>query len=310
MKFKILTLFSLFFAFSYSDQKKFLIFGGKSGWIGQKIMITVQEQGHIAVAAESRLEDRQNIEKEITSIKPDFIINAAGVIGRPNVDWCEDHRQETIRSNIIGALNLADIAYLYHIPMINIGTGCIYNYDAEHAMYSGKGFTEDDKPNFDGAFYCKTKIMLESMLSSYPHVLYLRVRLPVASDFYRGNLIVKLTKYQKVVNIPNSITILDDLVPLIPQMALRGLTGIYNFVNPGVISHNELLDLYKEHVDHNFSYQNFSLAEQGKILKAQRCYNQLDVTKLLKEFPNIPDVQSSLVQVVKKMKNLKNIRSR
>jgi hypothetical protein len=118
-------------------------------------------------------------------------------------------------------------------------------------MYSNKGFTEEDEPNFDAAFYCKTKIMLESLLANYPNVLYLRVRLPIASDFYRGSLFVKLTKYKKVVNIPNSITVLDDLAPLIPQMAIRSLKGIYNFVNPGTISHNELLELYKK-MDRSF----------------------------------------------------------
>lgn len=29
--------------------------------------------------------------------------------GRPNVDWCESHRPETVRANVIGTLNLADL---------------------------------------------------------------------------------------------------------------------------------------------------------------------------------------------------------
>lgn len=285
-------------------QMKILVFGGKTGWIGQKIIKSIVELGHIAIAAEARLENRTQIEEELSTIQPDFIINAAGVIGRPNVDWVEDHKQETVRTNIIGTLNLIDIAYLHNIHVTNIGTGCIYNYDDAHPMFSGKGFTEEDEPNFENAFYSKTKIMVEKILLHYPNVLHLRVRLPIAADFYRYNLIIKLTKYKKVVNIPNSVTILDDLIPIAIQMALRKLTGVYNFTNPGVISHNEILELYKEYLDPSFTYQNFTLAEQAQILKAGRSYNELDVSKLLTEFPEIAPVKHSIRNIFKKMKEL------
>lgn len=294
----------IFIIFSYKiDAKIFLVFGGKTGWIGKKIIQSIQEQGHSAYAAQSRLENREHIEQEIDSIKPDFIINAAGSIGKINVDWCEDHKEETLRSGLIGALNLADIANQRNIHLTNIGTGCIYNYDEQHPMYSGIGFSETDIPNFQDAFYTKMKIILENYLQIYKNVLNLRFRLPIASDYHQRNLFVKLTRYQKVVNIPNSITVLDDLIPLIPQMSLRGLTGIYNFVNPGVITHNEILELYKKYLDPTFKYENFSIDEQNKILKARRGYNELDVRKLLHEFPTIPHVKDAVENIFKKLKN-------
>lgn len=291
----------LIFCLAPINAKVFLIFGGKTGWIGKKIMSAVAQQGHEAIAAQSRLENSQDVENEIIAINPDFIINAAGAIGKINVDWCEDNKQETLRANFIGALILADISFKYGIHLTNIGTGCIYNYDAEHPIYSGKGFTEEDTPNFEDAFYTKTKIMLEKLLMYYSNVLNLRVRLPIASDYHRRNLFVKLTKYEKVVNMPNSITVLDDLVPLIPEMALRGLTGIYNFVNPGIISHNEILDLYALYLDPTFIYQNFTIEEQNEVLKSKRGYNQLDVAKLLQEFPDIIDVKESIKRVFKRL---------
>ena len=196
-----------------TPKSKYLVFGA-SGWIGGKLMKVIRQQGHVAIAAQSRLQNRQDIEKEIGEIKPDFVINAAGVIGSPNVDWCEDHKQEVIRSNIIGALTLADVCYLNGIHMTNFGTGCLYEYDAEHPMYSGKGFTEDDKPNFDGSFYSKTKAYLDSMLRVYPNVLNLRLRMPISDDLSERSLITKISRYQKVINIPNSMTILTDLLPI------------------------------------------------------------------------------------------------
>lgn len=294
-------LLSQFYSQAEESSKTFLIWGGKTGWIGQKVVALLQEQGHIVYIAESRLENRESIQKEITMINPDYIINCAGVTGTPNVDWCEDHQQQTIRTNIIGTLNLVDIAYLQGKHVTNFGTGCIYEYDEAHPIGSGKGFTEEDQPNFEGSFYSKTKIILEKLLKSYPNMLNLRLRMPISSDFHPKNFITKITRYQKVINIPNSMTILDDLLPIAIQMTLRELKGNYNFVNPGTISHNELLDLYKIYIDPNFTYANFTIEEQDKILKARRSNNELDSTKLLQEFPEILHIKKSIHSVFQKM---------
>jgi hypothetical protein len=40
-------------------------------------------------------------------------------------------------------------------------TGCIFHYDKDFPQDSGKGFTEDDTPNFTGSYYSKTKVGLE-----------------------------------------------------------------------------------------------------------------------------------------------------
>ncbi|HLE76660.1 MAG TPA: hypothetical protein VI521_02680, partial [Candidatus Babeliales bacterium] len=128
----------------------------------------------------------------------------------------------------------------------------------------------------------------------------------ISSDLHPRNFITKITKYAKIVNVPNSMSILDDLLALIPDMIERKLVGAYNFVNPGVISHNEILDLYKEYIDPNFTYENFSLEEQAKILKAGRSNNELDTAKLLKEFPDVPHIKESITNVFKKMKQLLN----
>lgn len=284
----------------------YLVYGAQ-GWIGGKLIVLLREKGHIVIEGNSRLENRESVEAEIIAAKPDFVLNAAGKTGRPNVDWCEDHKQETIRSNLIGALTLADLCYKYGIHMTNFGTGCIYEYDEKHPMNSGIGYKEEDTPNFDKSYYSKTKIMLDTLLQDYPNVLNLRLRMPISDDLNPRSFITKIIGYKRVVNIPNSMTILTDLLPIAIEMTERKMTGVYNFVNPGVISHNEILDLYKQFIDSSFTYQNFSLEEQSKILKAGRSNNELDANKLLKEFPQIPHIKQSIIQVFMRMRDKKYI---
>lgn len=279
-----------------SSKKTILVFGGKTGWIGQKIVKIIEKNGDIPICGESRLENREAIIQEIKTIKPDFIINAAGITGKPNVDWCEDHKEETIRTNVIGTLNLADIAFLFNLHLTNISTGCIYEYDEKHPMGSGIGFTEDEEPNFDGSFYSKTKIFLEKLLLVYPNVLNLRVKMPVSKELDKG-FVGKISKYKKLINIPNSLCVLEDLLPIAVDMTLKGITGNYNFVNPGAISHNDVMDLYKHYVDPNHSYKNFTLEEQSKILKVRRANAELSSAKLLKLYPHIPNIKESLTKI-------------
>lgn len=243
------------------------------------------------------------MQREIELYKPTHVINAAGVTGRPNVDWCEDHRAETIRTNVIGCLNLADLCAQRNIHHLLYATGCIFEYDDAHVI-GGQGFTETDKPNFHASYYSHTKAMVEDLLAVYPTTCTLRVRMPISDDLSPRNFITKIVSYARVVNVPNSMTVLTDLLPISLIMAERKLTGIYNFCNPGAISHNECLELYKKHVDANYTYTNFTLDEQALILKAGRSNNTLDHSKLVNALPDvdIPEIHVSMENAMIRMK--------
>lgn len=65
-----------------------------------------------------------------------------------------------------------------------------------------------------------------------------------------------------------------------PMQAERKLTGIMNYTNPGAISHNEILQLYKEYIDPEFTWKNFTVEEQAKVIVAPRSNNLLDTTRV------------------------------
>jgi hypothetical protein len=128
--------------------------------------------------------------------------------------------------------------------------------------------------------------------------------MPISDDLNPRNFVTKIVKYDRVVNIPNSMTVLTDLLPVSLVMAERGLTGVYNFCNPGAISHNEVLDLYKKYVDPDYTYTNFTVEEQAKILKAGRSNNTLEHAKLVNAVPDlyIPEIHESMEKVFQRMK--------
>ena len=299
---------------------KVLLFG-KNGWIGGMLQPLMREKGIEFVLADSRLQDREHVARELDEHKPTHVLDAAGVTGRPNVDWCEDHQVETLRTNVIGTLNLADLCEERGIHCTIYATGCIFHFDEkinrpwpkwDEATRSWseipreQQFSEDDVANFEGSFYSHTKGMVEQMLKSYKQVLTLRVRMPISDDLSPRNFVTKISRYEKVVNIPNSMTILTDLLPVSLSLAERRKVGIFNFTNPGVISHNQVLDLYKRFIDPSFTYKNFTIAEQAKVIKAERSNNWLDTTKIVEAMREvgheIPDIHSGMVACFERMK--------
>ena len=257
------------------------------------------------VLANARIENREAVDAELEEVKPSHVLMSAGITGRPNIDWCEDHKPDTIRTNVIGTLNVADLCNMKNIHCTVYATGCIFKYDEEHPLGSGVGFVEDSAPNFAESFYSETKGYMESMLKCYPTCLILRVRMPISDDLFHRNFVTKIVKYDRVVNIPNSMTVLHEMLPASLAMAKKGLTGVYNFTNPGVISHNEVLDLYTKYIDPTYTYKNFTVEEQAKVIKAGRSNNELDNTKLMADMPEevvINDILTAVEKCFQRMK--------
>jgi UDP-glucose 4,6-dehydratase len=94
------------------------------------------------------------------------------------------------------------------------------------------------------------------------------------------------------------MTVLDELLPISIEMAKRNCRGIWNFTNPGVVSHNEILEMYRDYIDPEFKWMNFDLEEQAKVIVAPRSNNELDGTKLKNEFPETLSIKESILEYV------------
>lgn len=140
---------------------RFLIWGGR-GWVAGHLKDLLESQGKEVYTTTVRLEDRGAVLEELDRVRPTHVLNCAGCTGRPNVDWCEDHKEDTMRSNVIGTLNLTDCCFLRGVHCTVFATGCIYQYDEKHS-WDGPGYKETDVANFTGSFYSETKGHVEEV---------------------------------------------------------------------------------------------------------------------------------------------------
>ena len=210
---------------------------------------------------------------------------------------------ENIRDNLVGPIILSHICRKHRIHYTYIGTGCIFKYDETHPYEKEEnGFKEKDLPNFFGSSYSIVKGATDQLLGiieEIPTTLNLRIRMPITNIDNPRNFITKITTYEKICSIQNSMTVLPELLPIVLDMMEKQYVGTMNLTNPGLISHNEILTMYKQYVDPNFSWKNFTIEEQRQVLAADRSNNYLDTTRLESLYPNIKNIKESVEYCLK-----------
>lgn len=279
-----------------------VLFFGANGWIGQQFCKVLSEFNITFIPAQSRADDETSVEQEIIAHQPTHLLSFIGRTHGDNINTIDYLEQpgklkENIRDNLFSPILLAMMAEKYNLHFTYLGTGCIFTQqDPTQTSY-----TEDSKPDFFGSSYSIVKGFTDRLVHLFPKTLNLRIRMPITSDVHPRNFITKIVNYEKVCSIPNSMTVLPDMFPIILDMMQNKTTGTINLTNPGLITHNEILQMYKELVDPQFTWNNFTLEEQDQILKSKRSNNQLSTEKLQTLYPHIPDIHTSVRQCIAQM---------
>jgi dTDP-glucose 4,6-dehydratase len=295
---------------------KVLIYGA-NGWIGSQFCNFLNEKNIKYSKGISRVDNISELTKETNNINPTHIISfigrTHGKIGDKiysTIDYLEEpgKLKENINDNLFGPILLSDICKKKNIHFTYLGTGCIFKYDEDHLFEtSDNGFTEESLPNFFGSSYSIVKGFTDRLMNDvYNDTLNLRIRMPITGEENSRNFISKIIKYEKICSIKNSMTVLPDMYPIILDMMKNCKKGTFNLTNPGFISHNEILELYKEIVDNNFVWNNFSQEEQLKILKADRSNNYLETEKLTTLYPSLPTIRESIINCLHQYKDSKS----
>ncbi len=188
--------------------------------------------------------DTSAVAEELRTHRARAAVNCAGATGKPNVDWCERHPFETQRANVGGALSVAEACAEARVYLVHMGSGCIFYGPAPAAG----GWREDDFAN-PTSLYSRSKYAADLMLANLPDVAIARLRMPIAGEPHPRNLITKLVGYKYVVDVENSVTVIDDLVMVIRALIAKRPTGIFHVTNPGSMRHRDLLRMYRDMVD-------------------------------------------------------------
>ena len=312
-----------------------LIYGGK-GWIGNQFCEALTLWHFKHTISNTRINTIEDVMDDLnnnpeTTHVISFIGRTHGKINGKTystIDYLEQPGKikDNVRDNLFVPLIIAEACKKYSrnnrfVHYTYLGTGCIFTYDNEHEYEKEEnGFKEEDNPNFFGSGYSVVKGTTDKLMKLMNNntCLNLRIRMPITGKDNPRNFITKITHYEKICSIKNSMTVLPEFIPIIADMMKKQVTGTMNLTNPGLISHNEILEMYKEYVDPNFTWKNFTIEEQAEILASERSNNYLDTTRLQSLYPDVKNIKDSVrcilqdyvkkdIKIKKNLSNIKNL---
>jgi dTDP-4-dehydrorhamnose reductase len=223
---------------------------GGSGYVGQAYQALLRRKGvpfRNLRRAEVDYTNRALLSDALRRDRPEFLINAAGYTGKPNVDACELHKHECLFGNAVLPGIVADACADAGVPWGHVSSGCIFT----GARPDGTGFREEDTPNFtfrtnNCSFYSGTKALGEEVLAGKPNVYVWRLRIPFDHVDNPRNYLTKLMRYSTLLEATNSISQLHEFVAAtFACWEKRVPFGTYNVTNPGAITTHEVVEMIK-----------------------------------------------------------------
>lgn len=272
---------------------KILIIG--NGYLGNRAK---EMWGDEAVLVTTMINTVDDVRTLITEHLPDAIFNAAGITGKPNVDWCETHQLETVLGNTVLPILIAQAAQEAGIYLLHLATGCIFYGRSTHE----DGVWDESDYGNPIAVYSKSKYAADLALSTLPNVGIARLRMPIDDHPCPPNLIDKITTYPKVIDVENSVTVVPDLLQTCYQLMQKKGEGIFHCTNPGSIRHREIIALYEQLVDPTHKNEWITeedLVKQG-LAKKKRSNNFMSSIRLAELGIEMRDIKVALRDVMEK----------
>jgi dTDP-4-dehydrorhamnose reductase len=268
----------------------------------------------------------------LKSKKPEFVVNAAGYTGKPNVDACEDAKADTLAGNTLLPQTIAQACTASSVPWGHVSSGCIFSGAkivedgrvrvekdmtkpearavAEKSPEKIRGFTETDTPNFTFrdlpcSFYSGTKALGEEAISGVGRSYIWRLRIPFDEMDNARNYLSKLQRYSKIYDNVNSISHRADFVrACVDLWEKRAPFGIYNVTNPGFVTSRQTAEMIEKILKphRKFEYWKDDNEFYHQAAKTPRSNCVMDVSKLLAAGVKMRDVREALEDSLKNWK--------
>lgn len=232
--------------------------------------------------------------------RPEFLINAAGYTGKPNVDACEIHKADCLFGNAILPARIGEACREANVPWGHVSSGCIFT----GSRADGSGFTEEDPPNFtfrqdNCSFYSGTKALGEEILRDAPDLFIWRLRIPYDNVDSPRNYLTKLMRYSRLLEAANSVSQLDEFVAATFECWERRVPfGIYNVTNPGHVTTREVVRLIQESGVCEKQFEFFASEEEFMAVAAKtpRSNCVMDSSKLARAGIEMTPVRQSIAR--------------
>ena len=272
-----------------------------NGFIGQNIyqhlLQSSSNDNIVDILSKSKLDytNREVLTTYLLKHKYNFIINASGYTGVPNIDAAESNKELCWHLNVEVPVTIVAASRNSNATVIHISSGCVFD------KYT-KQWTEDDIPNFGmfnsySSFYSKTKHAAETLIKD--DAIILRIRMPFCGVPSSRNYLTKLLQYDQLISMPNSVTCVEDFCNTIDRVLEHSnLRGIYHLFNEGTLTAKDVITCFAKYGLTNPNHRFIPISELNTI--ASRSNTILSTKHTSKIFGAFPNAIESLEKCVQK----------
>lgn len=261
---------------------------GGTGYIGSRIASALADQGLSYGVLRRNQRDYYRVDELAAWVREseiDFLINAAGFTGQPNVDACEIQKTQCMLGNAVLPGIVREACEAVGVPFGHVSSGCIYT----GSKPDGSGFAETDAPNFsfrtnNCSFYSGCKALGEEVLEGCENCYVWRLRIPFDEFDGKRNFLSKLLRYDTLLDATNSLSHLGDFVHSCIACITEQLPyGIYNLTNPGSVATREVTGLLRQSIASDRDFRFFADEQEfmSKAAIAPRSNCILDSSKAI-----------------------------
>ena len=221
------------------------------------------------------------------------------------MDACETAKYECLQGNAVLPGIIREVCEDLKIRWGHVSSGCIYS----GRRPDGKGWREDDKPNFSFrsspcSFYSGTKALGEEVLEGAENCFVWRLRIPFNHEPSPRNYLQKLLNYENLLEAENSVSHLEEFCQKCIECFTKDVEpGIYNMTNPGSITTSQVTEWMIEEglTDKKFNFFKTEEEFMEKAAKTPRSNCVLDTSKAEKAGIGMRSVEDAMIDSIRKM---------
>jgi dTDP-4-dehydrorhamnose reductase len=282
---------------------------GASGYIGRAFASELRRRGHSFIPLTRRAFDYTRFDflfDYLRTMRPVFLINAAGYGGIARGDVAEGEREKMMAANAILPQMIARVCLMTKTPWGHVSSGTIYSgAKVQNNQSVGverdlgradllelfgthpdrfRGFTELDEPNFSFHaapcdFFSGTKALAEEAIRSMGQSYIWRLRLPFNERDEPCNWLSRMQSEAAISDNIDSFSHLEDCVKAcLDVWEMRTPFGIYNVTNPGAMTSRRM----SEEMQRVLKTQSPPVVIGSPASAAPQSHCILDTGKLLK----------------------------
>jgi UDP-glucose 4,6-dehydratase len=246
---------------------------GATGYIGQAFAIEMHKRGLAFVPLTRSTIDYTRFDAlfhYVRTTRPEFVVNAAGFTGKPDLETCEIYRAETVQANTLLPQTVARVCYLTKTPWGHVSSGSIYSgakvrqnggvqvvrdlnqpeirrhFDTAPEHFTG--FAESDEPNFSFrsppcSFYSGTKALAEEALRWYGESYVWRPGMVFGESDHPRNFLSTVQRTARIPDGANSFSHQGEFVrACLDLWQGHAPFGTYHIANAGVMTGREVAE--------------------------------------------------------------------